>query len=175
MNKIQLIPIAFHDRPLLEHLQARLGEVLHAPVELLEMELDPERAFDASRKQYHSAEMLALLLAFAPSFDSKILGVTGLDLFVPILTFVFGQAQLNNRAAIFSTYRLTNEFYGIPPSRERFEERAIKEALHELGHTFGLRHCFDNPCAMNPSSYVEEIDLKPDRYCEACIQKMAKE
>ncbi len=173
MKKIDLIPIAFHDRALLEHLRKRLGEVLHVEVNLLEVELNPERAFDSSRQQYHSAEMLALLLAFAPSFDSKILGVTGLDLFVPILTFVFGQAQLNNRAAIFSTYRLANEFYGIPPSRERFEERAIKEALHELGHTFGLRHCFDNPCAMNPSSYVEDIDLKPEGYCGKCLEKMA--
>ncbi len=109
-----------------------------------------------------------MLLEHAPAGVSKILGVTSYDLFLPVLTFLFGQAQVDNRASVFSTFRLHNEFYGLQPSPHMLYQRSLKEAVHELGHTFGLRHCINPGCAMNASTYVEDIDLKEAYYCREC-------
>ncbi len=140
------------------------------PVRITQQDLpsDIDFALDASRKQYHSTELLARLLMTNPEGVHKIVGITPYDLFVPVLTFVFGQAQLNNRAAVFSTFRLHNEFYGLPHSSEQLDSRCLKEALHEIGHTYGLRHCIERPCVMNSSTYVEDIDLKPADFCLTC-------
>jgi archaemetzincin len=93
---------------------------------------------------------------------------SGLDLFVPVLTFVFGQAQLKGPGALLSTFRLRNEFYGLPADPYLLLDRTIKEAVHELGHSFGLVHCHDPACVMSSSTYVEEVDLKSDWYCSEC-------
>ena len=92
----------------------------------------------------------------------RILGLTDADLFIPILTFVFGEAQLKGRAAVVSTARL-----GGPPAA-RLPLRLETEAVHELGHTFGLLHSSDDGCVMHASTYVEEIDLKSDSFCLSC-------
>jgi len=100
-----------------------------------------------------------------------VLGVADSDLFIPILTFVFGEAQLgpaDATAALVSMYRLRQEFYGMPPDPETLSARLLKEALHELGHTFGLRHCADYRCVMSSSPSVENIDLKLAQFCPAC-------
>ena len=104
--------------------------------------LDPRSMYDPMRDQYSSRLMLSAPLELVPAPD-RVLGVTNVDLFMPILTFVFGEAQLGGRAALISTHRLSPTYYGIPPSPPVFCERAVKEALHELGHTYGLLHCPD--------------------------------
>jgi archaemetzincin len=102
----------------------------------------------------------------------KILGVTELDLFIPIFTFLFGEAQLNGIGALVSTHRLHNQFYGIPENKKLLRSRLLKEAIHELGHTFGLIHCFTLKCVMKSSTYVEEIDQKSINFCRVCEQKI---
>jgi archaemetzincin len=100
------------------------------------------------------------------------LGVTDLDLYIPVLTFVFGEAQLAGGRAVVSTLRLRQEFYGLPADPELLGERLLKEALHELGHTYGLRHCPDYTCVMSSSNGVERIDLKSAEFCPTCAQLM---
>jgi len=95
------------------------------------------------------------------------------DLFIPVLTFVFGQAQLGGKAAVVSTLRLKQEYYELPPNETVFLERLGKEAVHELGHTFGLVHCLNQGCVLNASTYVEEIDLKEADFCPECAQLLA--
>ncbi len=168
MPAIHLVPIAFHDTLSIESLREDLIDALRMDVQISSIQIDEEEAIDRSRQQYHSGLILASLLKASPSDDSKLLGVTTCDLFLPIFTFVFGQAQLDNRAAVFSTFRLSNEFYVMPASSGMFRERVLKEALHEIGHPFGLKHCFDIPCVMNSSTYVEDIDMKPVQYCDSC-------
>jgi archaemetzincin len=90
----------------------------------------------------------------------RAIGVTRLDLFVPILTFVFGEAELGGRCAVVSLQRLDERFYGVPAREELLRERLVKEAVHELGHTFGLRHCEDWRCVMTPSHAVDRLDIK---------------
>jgi archaemetzincin len=123
---------------------------------------------DAARSQYGSIPTLEMLSRVAPADALKLLAVTSLDLFIPVLTFVFGQAQLNGRVGVVSLARLRQEFYGLPPDRGVFLDRAIKEGLHETGHLFGLVHCADRGCAMSLSTGVRQIDIKEPAYCGPC-------
>ena len=168
MERILIVPIEPDRRISLHALATDLASLLRVDTEVAPALLSPPSAFDGSRRQYHSGAMLTKLLEYYAEAEGRILGITSHDLFLPVLTFVFGQAQLGNRGALFSTHRLRNEFYGLSRSDDVLSLRALKEAMHELGHTYGLRHCIDSPCAMNASTYVEDIDLKPAAYCRHC-------
>ena len=133
---------------------------------------DPELAFDPSRGQYNSRVLLGKLLDEAPIDAERILGVTDVALFIPVLTYVFGEAQLDGRAALVSTRRLDTTVYGLPENRQLLAERLRKEAIHELGHTYNLYHCEDTLCVMRSSTYVEEIDLKSGRFCSRCQRSL---
>jgi archaemetzincin len=103
-----------------------------------------------------------------------VLAVTEADLYVPVLTFVFGEAQLGGPRAIVSAHRLREEFYGLPRDEKKLDARLAKEALHELGHTLGLRHCDDWRCVMASSHAVERLDLKEAQYCRQCAQRIGR-
>jgi archaemetzincin len=167
---LQLVPffLGGQQGELLAALQASIARQLAVGMAVHPPGFDPELAFDDSRGQYNSRMLLALLLRDLRPGCTRILGVTGVDLFIPVLTFVFGEAQLEGRAAVVSIHRLSNEPYGLPPNPPLLAQRLVKEALHELDHNFGLLHCHGTRCVMASSTYVEEIDLKPDRFCDAC-------
>ena len=133
-----------------------------------------EFAFDVVRRQYSSVPVLEMLLQRCPPDADKLLAVTERDLFIPVLTFVFGQAQLGGRVGVVSFARLRQEFYGLAPNREIFLERANKEALHEAGHLFGLVHCAERTCAMSLATTVRQIDLKDDALCAACEHALGR-
>lgn len=128
---------------------------------------EPAAACDERRNQWMAVEFLKALLPRAPR-RGRILGVTPRDLFIPMLSFLFGQAQLDGAAAVISTARLRQEFYGLPGDEGILLTRARKEALHELGHTLGLVHCPDPLCAMSLSTNLPQVDAKRDEYCESC-------
>jgi archaemetzincin len=131
-------------------------------------------AYDRERGQYGSIAVLEMLTQVCPPDAVKLLAVTGRDLYIPVLTFVFGQAQLSGRVAVISLARLRQEFYGLAPNREIFLERACKEALHETGHTFGLVHCGDRNCAMSLSTNVRQIDSKRCEFCAPCGTRLRR-
>lgn len=133
---------------------------------------DPEQTFEPARGQYNSRALLALLLREPIDETRRVLGVCGVDLFIPVLTYVFGEAQLDGRAAVVSAHRLRPEMYGLPPDLGLLDQRLRKEAVHELGHTYGLLHCADSSCVMHSSTYVEEIDLKLVRFCRRCTARV---
>jgi archaemetzincin len=134
----------------------------------------PAGAFDVRRKQFSSvAFMLALARAIPPRAD-RILGITGCDLFIPMLTFVFGQAQLNGKVVLVSTARLRPEFYGALPDADLLRLRMEKEIGHEMGHSFGLVHCTDRDCVMSMATSIQDVDRKTAAYCRAC-REMAPE
>ena len=118
--------------------------------------------------------VLEMLARMCPADALKLLAVTGRDLFIPVLTFVFGQAQLGGRVAVVSLARLRQEFYGLAPNREILLERAVKEALHETGHTFGLVHCADRSCAMSLATNVRQIDVKQAAFCASCAAQLRR-
>jgi archaemetzincin len=159
---------------MIESLTRRLEEFLGLPVYSRPPWFDPERAFDVRRGQYNSTILLEMLLGDPRENEGKLLGVTNVDLFIPVLTFVFGEAQLDGRAAVVSIHRLHNEAYGLPADEQVLQDRFEKEALHEIGHTFGLVHCVSRDCVMRSSTYVEEIDLKAADYCDECILSLRR-
>ena len=139
-----------------------------------ELRLEFLQALDQSRKQYSSGILLSQVLAHANDEYEKRIAVVDVDLFVPVLTFVFGEAQFQGPAAIVSLHRLGNEFYGLRKDDGLMQSRLTKEIVHELGHTFGLTHCRQFECVMRSSTYVEEIDLKRDDFCERCRAQLFK-
>lgn len=139
----------------------------------------PQEAYNASTRQYYSTRVLWRTIEFfkEPTMD-RILGIIDLDLYVPQLNFVFGEAQCPGKAAIISLFRLKPEFYGQPPNRELFIERSIKEAVHEIGHTLGLGHCTNPSCVMFFSNSILDTDQKKAAFCEKCypiVEKTTKD
>ena len=174
MGAIRVVPLPGAGAPALESLLSALQDAFHLEVELAEPLLEVQTAYDASRDQYGSRALLAALLQERADGAGRVLGVTALDLFVPVLTFVFGEAQLGGQAAVVSTFRLESSFYGLPGDGVLLQERLEKEAIHELGHTYGLLHCQDTRCVMRSSTYVEEIDLKDFGFCMRCARHLTK-
>ncbi len=154
---------------ILDNLAADLAIALRTSCHVDTSPLEAGFALDAGRLQFHSTAILARLIEMALlKPGERILGVTERDLYVPVLTFVFGEAQMGGHAALISLHRLREEFYGLPASDALLRERALKEAVHELGHTLGLRHCPNWWCVMASAHAVEKLDLKSRDFCAAC-------
>ena len=136
----------------------RIGAVLPLPAE----------AFNATRLQYEALHIMRALAEAVPKDATRVLGILREDLSIPMLTFVFGQAQLGGRIALMSLARLQQEFYGLPANMDLLMERALKEALHELGHTFGLVHCPIPSCVMTLANDIQHVDGKGSEFCGGC-------
>ncbi len=129
---------------------------------------DIDFAFDARREQYHSTAIIEKLAEKVPENAGKILAITDVDLFIPILTYVYGEAQLGGVACIISTHRLRAEEVVGHTGKKDFEERIVKEAIHELGHTFNLRHCPEHTCIMHYCRSIDDVDRKSGQLCRHC-------
>ena len=136
----------------------------------------PEESFNKTRKQHRSNFLLGKIRNYAEKEKTlnRVLGIVNIDIFVPRLNFVFGEAECPGKAALISLYRLKPEFYGEPPNMDLFVERSTKEAVHELGHTLGLRHCLNPFCVMYFSNSIFETDRKQSLFCNKCHLKTEK-
>lgn len=171
IRSVEIVPVAADavaDLGRLDRLAAGLASLFRVSVSVSSQPLHAAFAFAPERRQYYSTRLLAELAARQLDDGARVLGVTGEDLYVPVLTFVFGEAQLRGPAALVSLHRLSDEFYGLPPNEAQLDARLLKEAIHELGHTFGLRHCDDWSCAMASTHTVELLDLKRAGFCAPC-------
>jgi archaemetzincin len=173
MSSLHLVPVGPPDVAVLERLRRGLQDAMRVSCEVLPASLDPAPFLHAQRQQYHSTQILGALGGFLQNGCWRVLGITSMDLYMPILTFVFGEAQLTGRCCVVSSKRLAQEFYGLPADPELFADRLLKESVHELGHTLGLTHCQDYGCVMAASHSVEWIDLKGSSFCQACQQRAA--
>lgn len=168
MSEIVIVPVGAVGRETLEYLVVTLPDLFGVRCRMDCRAVEPSDAYSPIRRQYHSTAILAQLAALDAGAGEKILGVADVDLFVPIFTFVFGEAQLGGRAALFSLRRLRQQFYGLPANDLLFHERCEKEAAHELGHAYGLTHCLRLECVMHFSNSIEQVDLKAGLFCVDC-------
>jgi archaemetzincin len=170
---INLIPIHLSNPGLPDDILSGLSKRFYSPVNLVGLEINIESAFSIERKQFFSTQLLANAINRSDNINGKILLLTEFDLYVPALTFVFGEAQLNGKYSIVSLCRLHEEFYSGTSNYKLLLERALKEILHELGHNFGLKHCLNWDCVMHASLSIEEVDIKGNVYCKTCAQSVA--
>jgi len=168
MKLLQILPIGNVNEGRLKELLPALEETFGVRSQVLPVRLDPEFAFHDERQQYHSSEILRRMQGFLTADSWRMLAIADVDLYIPILTFVFGEAQVGGPCAVVSAHRLHQEFYGFPANAELLRQRLKKEAIHELGHTLSLTHCEDYRCVMASSHAVEWIDLKDSSLCVAC-------
>jgi archaemetzincin len=173
MKSLHLLPIGEVADGLLPFLQSRLAAALRIPCKIVPAVLDPAPTFHGDRRQYHSSQILTRMQNYVSDDCWRVLGVAEVDLYISILTFVFGEAQMGGPCALVSTKRLRQEFYSLPPDIEMLRQRLLKEAIHEIGHTCDLTHCNNYACVMASSHAVEWIDLKDAALCPGCQRQMA--
>jgi archaemetzincin len=163
-----LVPLNPVDLDIPRDLCPAIADFFSLPVEVLPPKLLPPQTHHLVRQQYHSTQLLEYLLKENDNEPLRVLGITGVDLYIPIFTFVFGEAQLDGKAAIISTFRPGGGASMIKPSPSVFLERLLKLSVHELGHTFGLPHCRRESCLMSFAANLEKLDLKNLELCEYC-------
>jgi archaemetzincin len=132
----------------------------------------PSAAYAPRRRQYQAEPFLPLIRPYRQQAPDLVLGITGVDLYVPSLNFVFGLADPRTRCAIISLARLDPQYYGQAADPRRFQERALKEAVHELGHLLGLSHCRRPDCVMFFSNSLADTDRKGQSFCPDCRRSL---
>jgi archaemetzincin len=171
-RKIVLRPLTQIDSHILAVLKQSLGQTFNCPVETKAQIGSLDYAYDLKRKQYLAPLLLSTLRSFKTEPGDRCLGIVDVDLYSPGLNFVFGEADISSRIAIISLHRLKPERYGLPQDEELFQDRAIKEAVHELGHLHYLSHCPDVSCVMHFSNSLADTDIKQASFCLKCQQRL---
>lgn len=172
MHEWRVIPIGKVSPRILAFLSSKLAEKMpFLRLKVGERVEIPEKAYNRLRGQYRASDFLSFL---SSKFKGRVLGVTEVDLYEEGLNFVFGEAYCPGRAAVISLARLRPEFYGEGHDEELFRSRALKEAMHELGHAYGLGHCPDSTCVMAFSNSIWDTDHKRDRFCPLCWEELVR-
>ncbi len=172
LQHITLISFGYFEKDFLEQIAEDVSREFLLPVKMKEGHLDLSEFHDPARRQYNGNKLLKEIDSIFSSGALKTIGLFSVDLFIPILTYIFGQAYLEGRTGIASLYRFSNERYGMKKDDEMLLDRFKKEVIHELGHTFGLIHCHIPTCVMRSSTYVEDIDQKSPNLCTKCRTKI---
>ena len=160
------------EKDFLEKLVSRIHLEFLLPVTIEESHLDLSEYYDPMRRQYDGNILLKELDTASLFPNVKRIGLFRVDLCIPILTYIFGQAPLNGNTGIASLFRLRNEHYGMKKDEDLLLYRFRKVITHELGHMFGLLHCHVPSCVMRSSTYVEDLDQKNHKFCSKCRNEM---
>ena len=171
-KKICVYFIGEKDTMLVKDLPHYLESIFNRKIKVGKLKMNLDFAYHPQRKQYYSSAILDRLKAMKNKECERLLAIVSVDLYVPELNFVFGEADFQKKVAVISTIRLSQEFYGLPENKEIFLERVTKEAVHELGHTYGLPHCPDPKCVMHFSNSLWDTDCKSYSFCLNCKKKL---
>ncbi|MBE0650109.1 MAG: archaemetzincin family Zn-dependent metalloprotease [Bacteroidales bacterium] len=171
---ILLISHGQFEKEFLENIANDVAREFLLPVSIENSNINLDAFYDSARRQYDGNRLLKHTELASPSPFLIKIGLFRVDLFIPILTYIFGQATLNGNAGIASLYRLKNELYGMEKDNELLVGRFKKVIIHELGHTFGLLHCHTPTCVMRSSTYVEDLDQKSSHFCTKCRDEIER-
>lgn len=174
MNKQQILIISFgqFEKEFLERIAASVKIRFNCEVNTAVSFSELGKFYDPTRRQYDGNQLLKFINSEFASEGTKAIGLFRVDLFIPILTYIIGQAVFRGNAGLVSLYRLKNELYGLKPDNNLLFERFKKEIIHEIGHTFGLTHCFSPSCVMRAGVYVEDVDQKESTFCLKCYDRI---
>jgi len=171
-SRISVISLNEIDSHVLGILKQGLEQTFNCPVAIKAQISSLNYAYTPKRRQYLAPLILSTLRSFSMELADRCLGIVDVDLYSLGLNFVFGEADISSGAAIISLYRLRQERYGLPPDEGLYQSRAIKEAVHELGHTYYLSHCQDAKCVMHFSNSLADTDIKGATFCQKCQQRL---
>jgi len=173
---IAILPLMRVSEQMLNDLKAEIGNTFLSRVDILPpIDSLPNSAYDKSREQYNADKVVDFLMENTSEASAeKLIAVMTADLFVSDMNFVFGAAQKKGRLCVVSLYRLDQRFYGKDSSYETFKMRAVKEAIHELGHCFGLDHCKSKTCVMAYSNHMGSVDEKEKTFCDECRERLRR-
>ena len=172
MSELNLVCLYFQECYLLPGITSSIAEILSTNVIPGKINPDIEKYFHSEREQYDAGGIISDYED--GNRKGRTILITSVDLYIPIFTFVFGLAKLNGDTGIISAHRLKNEFYGLPPDANLLKSRLIKEVIHELGHLLNLRHCNNYQCVMASSNTADDLDVKGDRFCGLCFEKIGQ-
>lgn len=158
---------------MMEEVRAQVERAFGLPARIWRSPERPADTFDPGRGQHSSPRILRWLLAARPPEAGKVLALTDADLYIPVLTFVFGEAKLRGAVAVVSIARLRANPGGPVADPRLVKARIAKECIHELGHTFGLIHCPDSRCVMARSASLLHVDAKSGALCPDCRVRLA--
>jgi predicted Zn-dependent protease len=174
VSQISIVPINTIDGTFLTRLALCLEErflfqcVVESTVRL------PPTTLNSVRKQLFLNTLMGKVIAATPHVDGYRLAVTDFDLYKTSHQFIFGDASEESRTAAVSLHRLRTEFYGEDADENLLFQRTLKEAVHDLGHALGLKHCFNARCAMYSSGSIYDTDNKLSHFCETCERRARK-
>ena len=172
-TSILLVPVGLVPADLVSWLADQMAQMLGHNTLVREALPLPASAYDPGRNQYRGDALLAALRTVSAPASDRVLGLVDADCYAQGLNFIFGQATLAGREAFVALPRLRQLLYGLPEEPRLFRERALKEAVHELGHTWGLRHCRDRQCVMHFSNSLHDTDVKGAAFCQRCRNLLA--
>lgn len=170
MERLVLVAVGDLELQWLELLHESLPDLIGRRCRIDPHALEPGFAANGPRRQYNANLLVEALVERVVDPGERVLGVTRLDLYLSVFTFVFGAAHLEGSGAVVSMHRLDPSKYGLEPDPALLPERLIKEAMHECGHLYGAVHCRTPECVMGFSAVVEEIDIKSSMPCPECAR-----
>jgi len=171
VREISIVPINAIDAGILTRLALCLEERFLATCVVRATHVLPKSALNSVRGQLFFGSIANRLAAAYDVREGLLLGITEFDLYKTSHQFVFGASSESQRSAVVSLHRLRSEFYGDAPDENALFQRLLKECVHEIGHALGLRHCYNQRCAMHYSNSVFDTDNKYSHFCDACERK----
>ncbi len=172
MGHIGIVPINAMDASFLERLALCLEERFLFTCTVERTLRVPRTSLNSVRKQMFFNTLVARVAAIVPGIDGIRLAITDYDLYKTSHQFIFGDASEEQRTAVVSLHRLHNEFYGERPDPNLLFQRTLKEAVHDIGHALGLKHCFNARCAMYFSNSIYDTDNKLSHFCDTCEKRI---